>query len=48
MNVNIANLTSCHNIMPRFTPSSFRHTSIAKTMYKIMIYILVKTPTSTD
>jgi len=24
-NVDIANFTSCHHIMPRFSPSLFRH-----------------------
>ena len=48
MNVETADLTSCHNIMPRFSPSLFRHTSITQTIFQIRIYILVKTATSKD
>ena len=48
MNADIADFTSCHNIMPQFTPSSFQHTSIAQAICKIMIYILVLKLTSTD
>jgi len=41
-------LTSCHNIIPRFTPSSFRQFSFAQAIHWIMIYISVQKPTSTD
>ncbi len=47
-NVDIADLTSCHDIMPRFSPSLFQHTSITQTIFQTLIYILVKTLTSTD
>ncbi len=47
-NVDIADFTSRHNFMPRFSPSLFRHTSITQTIFQILIYILVKPPTSTD
>ena len=47
-NVDIAHFTSCHHIMPRFLPSLFRHFSIAHTIHRIMMYILVQELTSTD
>ena len=47
-NVDIVDSTSRHNIMPRFSPSLFRHTSVTQTIHQTIIYILVKIPTSTD
>ena len=44
----IADFTSRHNIMPRFSPSWFWHTLMTQSIHQIIIYILVKQPTSSD
>ena len=47
MNLDIADFTSCHIIMPQFLPSLFQHTLIKQTIHWIMMYILVQKLTST-
>jgi len=48
MNVDIADFTSCHHNMPRFSLSLFRDVSIVQTIHWITMYILVQELTSTD